>query len=194
MNKSIFHYAPSFYTPEGAYWANESALRAEYSRLRSIAQKRISRIKGTEFENSAIFRENRHGFLTVKQASAQNVIIDELMSIRRFLLDETSLLSGARERKNRILSTLQERGYNFVTSENYWQYTQFMDWAGAMFKGAQFGSGFVNDFFERTYKAGASLNQMKRWFLNWNKRMNAGDEYANVSAASADFLLRRPRN
>ena len=191
MAKSIFQYAPSFYTPEGAYWANDADLRAEYSRLRSIAQKRISRIKGTEFEQSAIFKENRHGFLTVKQATAQNVLVDELMSIRRFLLDDTSTLTGARERKAKILGTLNERGYTFVNSQNYWKYTQFMDFADSMLKGTYYSSDFVNDFFERFESSGATLEQMKRWFTNWMSSTDLEVKFRNVKAADADFFLRR---
>lgn len=191
MAKSLFQYAPSFYTPEGAYWANDADLRAEYSRLRSIAQKRISRIKGTEFEQSAIFKENRHGFLTVKQAQAQDVLVDELMSIRRFLLDPTSTLSGARERKAKILNTLNERGYTFVNSQNYWKYTQFMDFADSMLKGTYYSSDFVNDFYERFESAGASLEQMKRWFSNWMSSQDLEVKFRNVNAADADFFLRR---
>lgn len=191
MAKSLFHYAPSFYTPEGAYWANDADLRAEYSRLRSIAQKRISRIKGTEFEQSAIFKENRHGFLTVKQAQAQDVLVDELMSIRRFLLETTSTLTGARERKAKILNTLNERGYTFVNSENYWEYTQFMDFADSMLKGTYYSSDFVNDLFEKFESQGSSLEQMKRWFTNWMSSQDLEVKFRNVKAADADFFLRR---
>ena len=191
MAKSLFQYAPSFYTHEGAYWANDADLRAEYSRLRSIAQKRISRIKGTEFEQSAIFKENRHGFLTVKQAQAQDVLVDELMSIRRFLLNTTSTLTGARERKAKILNTLNERGYTFVNSENYWEYTQFMDFADSMLKGTYYSSDFVNDFYEKFESQGASLEQMKRWFTNWMSSQDLEVKFRNVKAADADFFLRR---
>lgn len=191
MSKSLFQYAPSFYTPDGAYWANDADLRAEYSRLRSIAQKRISRIKGTEFEQSAIFKENRHGFLTVKQAQAQDVLVDELMSIRRFLLDTTSTLTGARERKAKILNTLNERGYTFVNSQNYWKYAQFMDFADSMLKGTYYSSDFVNDFFEKFESSGATLEQMKRWFTNWMSSQDLEVKFRNVKAADADFFLRR---
>ena len=191
MAKSLFQYATSFYTHEGVYWANDADLRAEYSRLRSIAQKRISRIKGTEFEQSAIFKENRHGFLTVKQAKAQDVLVDELMSIRRFLLDTTSTLTGARERKAKILNTLNERGYTFVNSENYWKYTQFMDFADSMLKGTYYSSDFVNDFFEKIESQGSSLEQMKRWFTNWMSSQDLEVKFRNVKAAGADFFLRR---
>ena len=86
--KSVFNYAPSFYGPDGIQWADAADYRTEYSRLRSIAQKRLGRIKGTEFEQSAIFKQNRDGFLFVWQAAAKGVLAEVLAALRSFLSDD----------------------------------------------------------------------------------------------------------
>ena len=187
--KSVFNYAPSFYGPDGIQWADAADYRAEYSRLRSIAQKRLGRIKGTEFEQSAIFKQNRDGFLTVRQAAAKGVLAEEMAALRSFLSDDLSTLTGARERKEKTLATLHERGYSFVTSENYWNYTRFMEWARMVLGSTQFSSEFVNDFFEKVVNSnpGATFDNMKRWFTNWLKANDETEMHRNARAYNADY-------
>lgn len=187
--RPLFEYAPSFYGPEGIQWADAADYRAEYSRLRSIAQKRIARLKGTEFAQSAIFRQNRDGFLTVRQASAQGVLAEEMAALRAFLLDDQSTITGARERKSKTLATLHERGYNFVTDTNYWDYVRFMDWVRMVVGSLQFSSEFVNDFYEKVadYNPGATFDQMKRWFTNWLRGNDELEMFRNAKSYNADY-------
>lgn len=187
--KSVFNYAPSFYGPGGIQWADAADYRAEYSRLRSIAQKRLERIKGTEFEHSAIFQQNQDGFLTVRQAASKGVLAEEMAALRSFLSDDLSTLKGARARKEKTLSTLHERGYSFVTSDNYWDYTRFMEWANMVVGSTQFSSEFVNDFIEKVVNSNpsATFDNMKRWFTNWLKANDETEMRRNAKAYNADY-------
>lgn len=188
--KSVFSYAPAFYTPEGARWATEQDMAREYSRLRSIAQKRLSRLAGSEYAESSLYKEYMDGFDTVREAREAGELPEALANVARFLRSAGSTLTGAAEVKAMTLTKLNERGYTFVTNDNYWQYTRFMDYARGMLSDEMWNSEYVNDFFERATDAGANENQMKRWFKNWVKS-SGGERTGNVTAADAGFFVRR---
>ena len=188
--KSVFSYAPAFYTPEGARWATEEDMAREYSRLRSIAQKRLSRLAGSEYAESSLYKEYMDGFDTVREVRTAGELSEALANVARFLRSSGSTLTGAAKVKAMTLDKLHERGYNFVNNDNYWQYTRFMDYARGMLSDELWNSEYVNDFFERAQEAGASESQMKRWFKHWVKS-NGGGRTGNVTAANADFFVRR---
>ena len=98
-------------------------------------------------------------------------------------------MKGARERKEKTLATLHERGYSFVNSDNYWDYTRFMEWARMVLGSAQFSSEFVNDFFEKVVNSnpGATFDNMKRWFTNWLKANDETEMHRNAKAYNADY-------
>lgn len=188
--KSVFSYAPAFYTPEGARWATEEDMAREYSRLRGIAQKRLSRLAGSEYAESSLYKEYMGGFDTAREARAAGELPEALANVARFLRSKGSTLTGAANVKAMTLAKLNERGYTFVNNDNYWQYTRFMDYARGMLADEMWNSEYVNEFFERAQEAGASENQMRRWFKNWVKSSEGG-RTGNVTAADADFFVRR---
>ena len=61
------------------------ALRNEYSRLRSIAEKRLARLKASEFVDSQIVREFDGLFKTLKEMKAPFDLAYGLSNLRRFL-------------------------------------------------------------------------------------------------------------
>lgn len=188
--KSVFSYAPAFYTPEGARWATEQDMAREYSRLRSIARKRLSRLAGSEYAESSLYKEYMDGFDTVREVREAGELPEALASVARFLSAAGSTLSGAAEVKAMTLTKLNERGYTFVNNDNYWQYTRFMDYARGMLSDEMWNSEYVNDFFERAQEAGANESQMKRWFKNWEES-SGGERTGNVTAADAEFFVRQ---
>lgn len=99
-------------------------LRKEYSRLRSIAQKRIGRI-----EKSAIpfTKGARPYFSKLTNIVTERDLVREYAELSRFIESKSSTAKGRREQREKTIDTLQKRGFD-VDKNNYMQFLNFMEW------------------------------------------------------------------
>lgn len=99
-------------------------LRKEYSRLRSIAQKRIGRI-----EKSAIpfTKGARPYFSKLSNIVTERDLVREYAELSRFIESPSSTAKGRRETREKTIDTLQKRGFN-VNNNNYMQFLNFIEW------------------------------------------------------------------
>lgn len=95
------------------------ALRKEYSRLRSIAEKRLARLKASEFVDSQIVREFDGRFKTLKEMKASFDLAYGLSNLRRFLGRKASTVSGQRDTKLRTIETFHRHGFLDINEENF---------------------------------------------------------------------------
>lgn len=85
---------------------SEDVLREEYSRLRSIANKRIKRMEGRP-EAIATYQQHAEGFPTVRGMSREELVY-QLGEVSSFLVAKTGSLSGIKERNQEILEKLNQ--------------------------------------------------------------------------------------
>lgn len=99
-------------------------LRKEYSRMRSIAQKRIGRI-----EKSAIpfTKGSRPYFSKLVNIVTERAFVREYAALTQFLESKASTAKGRRDTREKTIKTLQERGFN-VNNGNYMKFIEFMEW------------------------------------------------------------------
>lgn len=95
------------------------ALRQEYSRLRSIAEKRLARLKASEFVDSQIVREFDGRFKTLKEMKAPFDLAYGLSNLRRFLGRKSSTVTGQRETRQKTIETFHRHGFSGINEENY---------------------------------------------------------------------------
>lgn len=183
--KSIFKWSDESYTVQalesmfrGASKADMRALRAEYTRLRDIAHKRIKRLGQSEFRKSAAYQAHKMDFPKLKNIDPRD-IPKAMADMAKFLQAKTSTVSGQRSRKRRTISAWQKQGLN-LTEKNY-------DKVMAMMKEMRtrkilYGSDKVISLVE------ASLE--KKW--NFNKVLNSGS--LDKLLANADQLSEIPKS
>lgn len=106
----------------------ESELRKEYSRLRKIAQKRLARFVGTEWEKSEVFKRNYGKYPVLADIKSPTQLRYELAALARFINAKTSSVSGLRQQRAKAIEALRDKGYTFVNRKNYWQFGEFMDY------------------------------------------------------------------
>ena len=94
-------------------------LRQEYSRLRSIAEKRLARLKASEFVDSQIVREFDGRFKTLKEMKAPFDLSYGLSNLRRFLGRKASTVTGQRETRQKTIETFHRHGFSEINEENY---------------------------------------------------------------------------
>ncbi len=124
--KKVLKYDEQVYTP--SYVKNAlstgsktevKALRQEYSRLRSIAEKRLTRLKASEFVDSQIVREFDTSFKTLKEMKAPFDLAYGLSNLRRFLGRKASTVTGQRDIRQKAIETFHRHGFSDINEENY---------------------------------------------------------------------------
>ena len=98
-----------------AHAITDAQLRAEYSRLRSVANKRIKRMEGHP-EAQETYAEHAGGFPKVKGMSRSDLVY-ALADVSRFLTADRGSLSGIRKTNEKIVESLKRKGINVPKSQ-----------------------------------------------------------------------------
>ena len=106
----------------------ESELRKEYSRLRAIANKRITRLEKAGFGESALLERYGQGFAKTGSISKGDVasLKKALYEVVWFTTNERSTVSAERKAMLKEIKKLHENGYDFVNESNYYKFKRFM--------------------------------------------------------------------
>lgn len=95
---ATLRYNAAKYTPAGLETWPEKELRAEYTRLRDIAQKRIKRLsRDPVAQTSSIYREFEHGFPRLRDIKTREGLEHAMADVSRFVRARGSTVTGARE-------------------------------------------------------------------------------------------------
>lgn len=128
-SRATLKYDREWYLPHSAK-ANmpehEKQIREEYSRLRSIARKRLERIQGTEWESSDIYRQNVGKFKPLSQIKP-NELPGYLDAVSRFVIAQRSSIKGLEQYRKASVENLQQQGFSFVNEKNYNDVVRFLE-------------------------------------------------------------------
>ena len=125
-----FKFPISAYQPDALRAGySERELRAEYSRLRDVAEKRLKRLESSEFAESQTVRYNKGRFKTLADISSTGELTHLMTDLARFLTAELSTVTGQRSYRRKSVESLREGGLTGVTTKNFGQVTRVLDWA-----------------------------------------------------------------
>ena len=117
-----FRFDDEWYTADGAktkFREHEKEMREEYSRMRSAAQKRIKRMKESEFSDSKSYREHQEGFREIKDIDPRD-FHKAFKEVAGFLKSKRGSASGQREIRRKTIESLNKAiGANKVNTKNY---------------------------------------------------------------------------
>lgn len=102
----------------------EREVRAEYTRLRDIAQKRVKRMGKSEFSKSETYQQFGQGFKKLKDLD-KSQLATALHELQKFVSSKKSTLKGQREAQRKTIETLKESGID-VNKKNYWAFWSVM--------------------------------------------------------------------
>lgn len=125
-----YRYPPEAYIPAAVRYGyiDIAEARAEYSRLRSVAVKRLQRLSRTEGrEYSAFKMYGKEGFAPLPRNATPAEVGRALADVHHFLNLRTSSISQIRQSQREALTTLQERGYDFLNAGNIKEFGEFME-------------------------------------------------------------------
>ena len=170
-------YSAGWYTPTHLRSGDVSAavIKAEYTRLRDIAQKRLKRMAKTEFRETETFKQNWGYFTKIRDMAGKGMKGDKISpelsykmaALARFVAAEGSTVSGMKKQREKSLQTLKQHGYDFVNKSNYANFAKFMQEYRQQKLDSQFDSGEVAELFETMEKNRVDPAQVADDFEYW---------------------------
>ncbi len=131
---------PALYNPsglgakdeKGEYLIPDSALKKEYARLRREATERLRKLGQSEFKTSKTYKENVGKFKPVREVTDRRELERLVQQAARFVTANGSSASGLRDiRRKQIQSLHKKKGFTFVNTKNFQDFTEYMDWLHA---------------------------------------------------------------
>lgn len=103
------------YTPIKMENMTEASLKAEYSRMRSVANKRLQRLEAAGIGKRAL---EGYRFPTIAQiqSSSKSTVASELASVSRWLNDYRSTLTGERQFLEEFREMMERKEYGSLVS------------------------------------------------------------------------------
>lgn len=158
-----FTFPISAYQPQALQEGySEKELRREYSRLRSVARKRLERFEGSEFEDSNVYRYNKGKYVPLSQVSNKGELVHLLSDVARFLTAEAGSVTGQRAIRDKAIATWHEKGYTWLNKSNYAAFARFLEFARE-FVGQPYMEKAA-ELFRRADDQGVSVEQIKSNF------------------------------
>ena len=146
----------------------DKQIRAEYTRLRDIAQKRIKRLGESEWRSSETYQRYKGGFPKLSQIPNRTNLSYELIKLSLFVSAKTTTVSGLKHQRTEQLKSLKKHGYDFVNKENIDKFGQFMeDFRNKELGRRKEGSPIVVELFYQTERLGLDPKVVARDFDYW---------------------------
>lgn len=124
-------------------------IRSEYSRLRSVANKRLQRLQEAGLGRRGDFR-----YPKIAEFETDYDIAVELANVSRWLWDPRTTVRGERKFVENELEMLREKKITFVNRENFYDFLEFMDYERAEVTAQLYDS----DIAAEVYNEGQRLN------------------------------------
>lgn len=167
-----YKYDPEVYIPAAVRYGylELSEARAEYSRLRSAAVKRLQRLSGTEGERYSAFRMyGKEGFPSLPKNASASEVGRALADVYHFLEMKTSSIGSIRASQRNAIKTLNERGYGFINKGNIREFGEFMEAARQQKVASdnRGGSPVIVELYETVKRLQIPPEQVQRRFSYW---------------------------
>ena len=167
-----YKYDPEVYIPAAVRYGylELSEARAEYSRLRSAAVKRLQRLSGTEGERYSAFRMyGKEGFPSLPKNASASEVGRALADVYHFLEMKTSSIGSIRASQRNAIKTLNERGYDFINKGNIREFGEFMEAARQQKVASdnRGGSPVIVELYETVKRLQIPPEQVQRNFARW---------------------------
>lgn len=154
MAKKIFNFPEEFYENVDDSFMTWGQKRSELRRLQHIANDRLQKFTGTEWEQSDVYKSNKGQYdKNVRKMSRAEVDM-KLNQVYRLLKSNRSTVRGNQIARARTIRSLHQAGFTGINKGNLKQFGEFMDKVRAANLDAIYTSDEVVDMFELFEKKG----------------------------------------
>ena len=173
--------------------ANRKEIRAEYTRLRDIAQKRLKRMGETKFRETNTYKFNVKHYPKLKDIKSINELAGRLVDLSRFIIDPYGTLAKQKEIMKKSLNTLHEHDYTFVTEENYIEFGKFMEYYRDTHYDEIYDSGDAADAYGVTVKHNIDPDKVKADFELWLENIDKAKELRRSKQSNGNYEKMKKR-
>lgn len=154
-------YAWYEYTPEALQSGalSDKEIKAEYRRLRNIANKRIERLGKAGYEQTQAYLRNVGSYKSASNYSMAELQY-KLYQISKFVSAKSSTVSGMRLIEKEAIETLQEKGLGRI--KNLQEFGDFMSWARTRYKNSEFDSERAAEIFNEAKRRNIDIEEIKK--------------------------------
>ena len=180
-----------FFSPSKIENMSISAIRKEYSRLRSIANKRIQRL-----ESQGLYRGNVK-FPTIKEIteSARSTISSKLADVSKFLRSDRTTVSGTKAYMRDFAEQMESKGYGDLVDspEKIFKMIEYMESLREKYTDKLFDSGDALDVLQQGQRLNIPPDKLAENFDVFASNIEAL-ENVKPSKNGAEFSQRRINN
>lgn len=168
-------------------------MRSHYRYLRKIANKRLKRFVGSEFEDAQSYIKNVGKFVPLSEINNERELMFKLYEVNKFVRARSSTVTGLKQIRRDAIETLHDKGFTWVNAHNYKQFTDYMEYMRTKYKSKQYDSKRALALYDmiQTESAGINVEDVKRDYRFWSKHVDELKSLPkNVSAeikSSKDF-------
>lgn len=180
---AIKHYNPQYlmnnYSP--------SEIRKEYSRIRAIAVKRLTRLAKAGFGETPVYKYNVFNTKKLSELAEKQVPL-ALSQLACFLENPLSTVTGQKAQRKQKIEKLQSYGYD-VNEKNFQSFVDFMELLTQQAIELQYDSEAVVELWEASrdkVSPAAIAKDLDSWLENRYKI----SELPNIASKDADEILR----
>lgn len=201
-----YRYDPEVYIPAAVRYGYITLpeARAEYSRLRSVAVKRLQRLSHTEGRQYTAYRMyGKEGFSPLPKDATPAEVGRALADVYHFLEMKTSSINSIREFQRQALRTLNDRGYTFLNKSNIREFGEFMEAARQqkVVSSNRGGSPVIVELYETVKRLDLPPEQIQRRFSEWLRKKKQLEELptpkpgekTSLDSVNARILIREGR-
>ena len=173
-----YHIEANILTPE--------EMRKHYSYLRTVANKRLSKFPGSEFEDAKSYLKNKDRFVSLKQIESERELRYKLYELNKFIRAESSSVTGLKRIRNRAIETAHERGMTWLNKSNIKQFGEYMDFLRSKYGAKQFDSERAQELFGQSIKRKIDPMEIAEDFQFFRKH---ADELAKMPKIESDVKV-----
>ena len=173
---------------------SDTELRKEYSRARSAANKRIKRLKQTEFGNMSDAVVNHpEGFRPIKDLTDRRELIREMSDVHRFLTSDYSTVYGQETLMLTNIGTMWWHGYpeELINPKTYKSVMDFLEDARSRVTASGYGSEFILELYEAHERLRLTSASLLKDMDYWAEHLN---QLQSLTKEDLDAKLNRTGN
>ena len=154
------------YTPYKLNQQSEAVLRAEYARLRKIANARGEALARSEFANTKSARRVIGKFKTPASKLSKRELVYELNELATVTTSQITSVRGLQKQRRETIATLKAHGYN-IKPKDLEKFGEFMSALRDFYGRTQVDSPRSADLFAVAQRRGISTEELSADFNYW---------------------------
>lgn len=197
LEKFLADNPPEAYYPEAlkSGTLTPEEMRSHYSYLRKIANKRLQKFVGSEFEDAQSYIKNVGKFVPLSKINNERELMFKLYEVNKFVRARSSSVTGLRQIQNKTIETFHDRGFTWINKGNIKQFGDYMEYMRAKYGAKQFDSERATELFSMIVsdQVGLDVKDVQQDFEYWAKHVDELSQLPkNVSKnikSSQDFQM-----